>query len=277
MRILALVSGALAAMVIAGMALAASSGMRDQGRRLTGPFCINKQSGLIISVAATTPCKPGWVRKYGEKVYGPRGPKGHTGPKGAKGDTGPKGDKGDTGAPGATGPSLVAIGEQGVPGKDGRDGTNGTDGAKGETGATGPQGETGATGPQGPKGDTGPQGPQGDTGPQGPQGDTGPQGPKGDTGATGPQGPQGLPGVDGSAIVEAVEAGTPGQKTTSVLCPFTANPNDDPTARMFAISGGFIALGSVTESYRSGSGHGWTVTQSSGNSGSLKVYAYCVG
>jgi hypothetical protein len=326
MRMVALVFGALAALVIAGVALAGSGGMGDQGRRLSGPFCINKRSGLIISIAAAQPCKPGWVRKYGEKVYGKRGPKGDAGRRGSKGATG---DTGATGATGAPGPTLVATGEQGVPGKDGKDGkdgtsgkdgTNGTDGANGSdavgmitgvstgevnclfggyyvtfdvfdaitvcngapgaAGAAGPQGETG---PQGDAGATGPQGETGATGPQGPKGDTGatgPQGPKGDTGVTGPQGPQGpqgANGLDGSTIVEAIETGVPGQKTTSVLCPFTPNPNDDPTIRMFAISGGFAAQGSVTESYRSAGGHGWTVTQSSGNSGSLKVYAYCVG
>jgi hypothetical protein len=44
---------------------------------------------------------------------------------------------------------------------------------------------------------------------------------------------------------------------------------------MFALSGGFKAQGSVTESYRSANGHGWTITQSSGNVGSLIVFAYC--
>jgi hypothetical protein len=177
------------------------------------------------------------------------------------------------GAPGAAG----APGPQGDTGPQGE---TGAAGPQGETGAAGPQGETGAAGPQGETGAAGPQGETGATGPQGPKGDTGPQGPKGDTGATGPQGPQGpqgANGLDGSTIVEALETGVPGQKTTSVLCPFTPNPNDDPTIRMFAISGGFAAQGSVTESYRSAGGHGWTVTHSSGNSDSLKVYAYCVG
>jgi hypothetical protein len=76
--------------------------------------------------------------------------------------------------------------------------------------------------------------------------------------------------------VQVSAAGSPGQKTTSVAC---------PTGK-FALSGGFIAQGSVTESYRwyegddlghtaAQAGHGWTVTQSSGNSGSLLVFAYC--
>ena len=60
-------------------------------------------------------------------------------------------------------------------------------------------------------------------------------------------------------------AGAPGQKTTSVAC---------PTGKV-AISGGFSAQGSVTESYRLADGTGWVVTQSSGNTDSLKVFVYC--
>ncbi|HKS79293.1 MAG TPA: hypothetical protein VJQ07_10545, partial [Gaiellaceae bacterium] len=50
----------------------------------------------------------------------------------------------------------------------------------------------------------------------------------------------------------------------------------------FALSGGFSAQGSVTQSYRSdASGDptgntAWTASQSSGNTGSLTVYVYCV-
>jgi len=72
--------------------------------------------------------------------------------------------------------------------------------------------------------------------------------------------------------VTVEQDGTSGQKTTTASC-----PTGD-----FAISGGFQAQGSVTESYRSdatGDPTGtdsWTVTESSGNSNSLKVYVYCV-
>jgi hypothetical protein len=72
--------------------------------------------------------------------------------------------------------------------------------------------------------------------------------------------------VNGSTIVTVEQDGTSGQKTTSVTCPNGG----------FALSGGFQAQGSVTESYRNPDGHGWTVTQSSGNTDSLKVYAYCI-
>jgi hypothetical protein len=385
MKFVALVLGALAAMVIAGVALAGSSSSQDLGRRLSGPFCINKKTGVILSVAKNQPCKAGYNRKYGAKVNGPKGDtglqgaKGDMGPQGPKGDTGPKGDngangsKGDKGDIGPSGAAFVAAGEQGAPGQDGKDATgmitginseevpcqfggyyitfdifepiaicNGATGAqgpqgevgpqgpqgekgetgpqgevgpqgeKGETGPQGPQGEVGPQGPQGEKGETGPQGeagpqgekgeigpqgPQGEVGPQGPQGekgeagaqgpkgetgdagpkgDTGAQGPKGDTGAQGPKGDTGATGyLDASTIVEVSQAAANGGKTVSVLCPLTPSTTDDPLARMFAISGGFTAQGSVTESYRSGSGHGWTATQSSSNG--LTVYAYCVG
>jgi len=65
MKVVALVLGALAAMIIAGVALAGSSGSQDLGRRLSGPFCINKDTGVILSVAKNQPCKAGYIRKYG--------------------------------------------------------------------------------------------------------------------------------------------------------------------------------------------------------------------
>ena len=112
-------------------------------------------------------------------------------------------------------------------------------------------------------------------GAQGPAGNTGPAGPKGDQGPTGPQGPKGDNGVNGSTIITVDLADESGQKTKVAMCPLTANPNDDPANRLFALSGGFSAQGSVTESFRNDDGHGWTVTQSSGNTNSLHVYVYC--
>jgi hypothetical protein len=84
--------------------------------------------------------------------------------------------------------------------------------------------------------------------------------------------PAGAAGLNGSLIVTVEQDGTSGQKTTTVSCP----------AGDFAIAGGFSAQGAVTESYRSGSTGlsagttAWTVTQSSGNTDSLKVYVYCI-
>lgn len=110
------------------------------------------------------------------------------------------------------------------------------------------------------------RGPVGHPGPAGPAGPKGPQGPQG------PQGPVGPAGIDGTAVVTISSQGSAGQKTTTAACP----------AGYFALSGGFSAQGSVTQSYRSdASGDpagdtAWTASQSSGNTGSLTVYVYCV-
>ena len=300
----------------------------DQGRRLTGPFCINKKTGVVRSVAVlrTGKCRRGEVRRYGVAVLPGKGSKGEAGPIGPAGPAGPAGATGSTGATGAQGAAGAtgAAGAQGPAGPAGQDGAdglpglpginnvtsftgedcsgwlfdlntveqgnifvpvcNGNDGADGADGAAGPAGADGASGPAGPKGDTGATGPAGPAGADGADGAagatgaTGPAGPKGDTGATGaagaagPAGPAGAAGLDGSSIVTVEQDGTSGQKTTIVSCP----------AGHFAISGGFSAQGSVTESYRSNSAgnpsgaNAWTVTQSSGNTDSLKVYVYCV-
>jgi hypothetical protein len=113
---------------------------------------------------------------------------------------------------------------------------------------------------------------QGLPGPAGPQGATGPRGATGAAGPQGSQGPVGPAGIDGTAVVTITSQGSAGQKTTTAACP----------ANFFALSGGFSAQGSVTQSYRSDangdpSGNtAWTASQSSGNSGSLTVYVYCV-
>jgi hypothetical protein len=119
------------------------------------------------------------------------------------------------------------------------------------------------------RGQQGPAGPIGQRGPVGPQGATGP---RGATGAAGPRGPVGPAGIDGTAVVTITSQGSAGQKTTTAACP----------TGYFALSGGFSAQGSVTQSYRSDAGGdpsgntGWTASQSSGNTGSLTVYVYCV-
>jgi len=107
---------------------------------------------------------------------------------------------------------------------------------------------------------------------RGPVGQQGATGPRGATGPAGPQGPVGPAGIDGTAVVTISSQGSAGQKTTTAACP----------AGYFALSGGFSAQGSVTQSYRSdasGDPNGnsaWTASQSSGNTGSLTVYVYCV-
>lgn len=199
---------------------------------------------------------------------GARGLAGFDGKNGIDGLPGLNGINGVDGADGALGP----MGPAGQPGATGAAGPQGEDGATGATGAAGPQGEAG------PKGETGAVGPQGEAGATGATGAAGPQGgagPKGETGATGPAGPAGPAGLNGSNIIAVDVSDASGQKTKVALCPLTDDPNDDPSNRLFAISGGFSAQGSVTESFRNTDGHGWTVTQSSGNTDSLHVYAYC--
>jgi Collagen triple helix repeat (20 copies) len=234
-------------------------------------------------------------------AVGAQGVPGATGATGAPGATGPQGERGENGngisfieqteecayggwlisyleffepttvcngAPGAQGPQGET-GATGAQGPQGETGPAGADGSNGEDGAAGADGQDGADGATGPAGPTGPQGPQGEQGPAGADGQdgaTGPAGPAGPTGPAGPAGPQGPAGLDGSTIVTVTANGVSGQKTTVALC---------PAAHPFAISGGFAAQGSVTESYRNADGHGWTVTQSSGNTDSLQVFAYC--
>jgi Collagen triple helix repeat (20 copies) len=173
----------VAMLIMVGVAFSASG---DQGRRLSGPFCIGKpnagvNAGVVRSIAATQKCRSYEIRKFGVAVPHPERAAGAAPAPGPAGATGPAGAKGDTGAVGAKG----ATGEQGAPGKDGKDGTNGVDGAVGPKGDTGATGETGAQGIQGEKGDTGAQGApgaKGDTGATGATGATGPKGDKGDAG-----------------------------------------------------------------------------------------------
>ena len=112
-----LLLAAAALLTVVGVAGAHSS---DQGRRLTGPFCINLKTGVVRSVALmrTGKCRKGEVRRLGVAINVTKGP------------------KGDGGAVGPTGPAGTA-------------GAKGDQGAKGDTGATGAKGDTGATGTTG--------------------------------------------------------------------------------------------------------------------------------
>ena len=267
-RALYLVLGLVAAL---SFAYAAQGAVSKQHVRTVTRFCgsIDLRPGkTFLDISASN--------KFSHKfcIVGKRGAKGATGAPGAPGAAGAQGVPGAAGAVGPQGPQ----GERGLPG-------NGislieqtelcayggwlisylqvfepTAVCNGAPGPAGPQGPTGATGPQGPQGEQGPAGADGQ------DGATGPQGPAGATGPQGPQGEQGPAGLDGSTIVTVTANGVSGQKTTVALC---------PAAHPYAISGGFSAQGSVTESYRNADGHGWTVTQSSGNTDSLQVYAYC--
>jgi hypothetical protein len=115
-----LVLGVIIGVVLTAVSVAAATSL-DKGRRLTGPFCVDKKGGTVHSVAATHACRSDQLRRYGVAVTGPRGPQGPAGPQGAPG------------APGAAGAA----------------------------GTQGPAGPAGPAGPTGVKGDTGPAGPPG--------------------------------------------------------------------------------------------------------------------
>ena len=245
----------LLVLVVSSTALAGSVAAHKRFQRTF--VCVNKHNGLIkvISRRQHNRCAPGWKKYRVSDLFG-KGQKGSPGPRGPIGPQGPAGPAGQRGATGANG-ANGANGDQGI------EGLQGIQGAKGATGADGAKGDQGIQGIQGPPGAQGPKGDRGATGTAGHDGAPGPTGPRGATGTA---------GINGSTIIAVEADGVSGQKTTTVNCP----------AGDFALSGGFSAQGSVTESYRSNSSGNatgntsWTVTQSSGNTDSLKVYVYCV-
>ncbi len=131
---------ALAALMVIGTVSAASG---DQGRRLSGPFCVGKpgltplvvgnkkviRAGVVRSIAASQTCNETEIRKFGVAVPHPEFPAtagpsvaGPAGEQGAKGDTGaagkdgadstvpgPKGDKGDPGSLDGTGVITLCV------------------------------------------------------------------------------------------------------------------------------------------------------------------------
>jgi hypothetical protein len=218
---------------------------------------------------------------------GKNGKNGKVGAKGATGATGAQGAQGLMGIPGAQGLRGLA----GLDGANGEDGLDGEPGAKGETGAKGSQGNPGADGRDGENGQNGTNGQNGVsvTSAVEPAGENCPaggsvftaangvtyacNGAKGDKGDKGDPGQNGQDGKDGSitGIITVEGSFKPGEKTIIVNC--------DPGFK--AVSGGYNIQGSVTASYRSDSAGddsgdtSWTVTQTSGNTGSGKAYVYC--
>jgi hypothetical protein len=118
---IALVAGIVA--ILAGVAIGSTS---DQGRRLSGPFCVDLSDGTVHAVPAASECKKGQTRKVGVAIpcstltdagykvlslpASPcvpavvKGPKGDTGATGAQGASGGSGSQG---APGAAGKSVT--------------------------------------------------------------------------------------------------------------------------------------------------------------------------
>ncbi|WP_433219889.1 hypothetical protein [Microtetraspora malaysiensis] len=268
--------GVLAGSLFAVGGMATASSASTAAKVIYG--CVNKKSGYVRIVNATTVCKPTEYKIYWNQAgtpgadgatgiggAGATGPQGPRGLQGERGPAGPQGPKGDTGLAGPQGP-------KGQDGKDGSNGKDGAPGAKGERGPVGPQGpngDTGATGPQGPKGQ---DGKDGAPGAKGEKGDRGPAGPQGKQGEQGPQGPKGDPGTGGSVkptvVTERFDFG--GQRDSkTVFC---------PTGKV-ATGGGFTigigsASGQIYESAPSGSTlNGWKI---SGKNAEGTAYAVCV-
>ncbi|MFF4775244.1 hypothetical protein ACFY05_20540 [Microtetraspora fusca] len=269
--------GVLAGSLFAVGGMATASSASTAAKVIYG--CVNKKTGYVRIVNATTVCKPTEYKIYWNQAGTPGAVGvGGTGATGAQGPQGPQGPRGLQGERGPAGPQGV----KGEPGQNGQNGKDGAPGAKGDTGATGPQGpkgqdgkdgtngKDGAPGAKGEKGDRGLQGPKGDTGP------AGPQGPKGDTGPAGPQGPKGEkgdPGTGGGSVKPTVVTGSfefggqGGSKT--VPCP----TGKVATGGGFTITSG-SASGQIYESAPSGSTpSGWDV---SGKNAKGTAYAICV-
>jgi collagen triple helix repeat protein len=215
-RLIPLLAGVIALLVIAGIASASQASHHRQAA-LAGPFCISKRTGVVRQVGRKVACHANEIRKVGFAVNGLRGPAGPAGSQGPAGAPGPQGLQGVAGATGAPG----APGLQGLPGPQG---------------AVGPQGPAGAQGSQGPQGLAGVPGISsitavapdatcssggwlmedwqgglyeicnGTDGADGQTGLTGPQGAPGDQGLPGPQGAQGDPGADGTDGAPGVSA-----------------------------------------------------------------------
>ena len=233
MRIIPIVLAALVVSVGVAFAANGAAPTGDQGRRLSGPFCVGKpnagaNAGVVRSIAKTQTCRSYEIRKAGVAVpcasvtvnLVPTDPclvvVSKPGAPGASGPQGGQGAKGDTGAAGVAG----------------KDGKNGENGVQGDTGAPGKDAEClkkdddedddrapqsynpshndegnsckGEQGDRGPKGDTGAQGPAG------PKGDKGNTGDKGATGNTGPAGPAGAASTVPGPAGATGPAGAPG-------------------------------------------------------------------
>jgi hypothetical protein len=134
-------------------AAVASTASADQGRRLTGPFCVGKtnagkNAGIVRSVAVNRPCRTYEIRKHGVAVphpergatsqAGPKGDPGAAGSNGAAGAPGPKGDSGSVTVTQLTGDQANCVKITGSDGSSGIIcGTAGTPGAKGDKGDKG--------------------------------------------------------------------------------------------------------------------------------------------
>jgi len=151
----------LVALISIGSISAASS---DQGRRLTGPFCVGKtnagdNAGVVRSIAKTQACRSYEIRRFGLAVPHPEFPGVGSkvpGPQGGAGPAGTDGKDGIDGKNGVNGNVHVEQLENGCVKFTGSDESEATlCPTEGVAGPKGDKGDTGATGGVGPKGDPG--------------------------------------------------------------------------------------------------------------------------
>ena len=161
-KVVVICTGVIAALVVA----VSASG--DQGRRLSGPFCVDLKDGTVHAVPAVAKCTDRQVAKSGVAVSGPAGPIGPIGPAGPQGAQGGQGGNGATGASVTMKPILTP--EEDTEGDYPCKGASVYDGQIGVTLTVGDQSLVVCNGRRGHRGYKGGQGDKGDKGDKGEDG-----------------------------------------------------------------------------------------------------------
>ena len=206
-KMMVILAAAVASLTVAGIGLGAGG---DQGRRLSGPFCVDLSDGTVHAVPRGFKCAANQIAKPGVAVSGPAGPAGANGAVGPQGNSGGTGATGSDGARGANGQSVtltpiyqqdgeeeIAYPCEGASAYDGQVGVTLTVGDESLNVCNGRPGRNGYKGDKGDKGDQGDQGDQGEDGQQGEQGEDGQPGHDGSNGEDGKPGADGQNGHDG--------------------------------------------------------------------------------
>lgn len=79
-RLIPLVAGVIALLVVAGVASASHQSHHHAQRFLPGPFCVAKKTGAIRSIKPRQRCHKGEIRKRGVLAQGKQGLPGPVGP-----------------------------------------------------------------------------------------------------------------------------------------------------------------------------------------------------